>query len=875
LAVPSFNYLKGIVSVSTGLTLVCPVRGRLKAKARSADGLSPSEERLRVEAIRHLIRSGYPREHIRVEAVIKKFGNSGRNSFRADLAVLDIAVATLPNDDVDALLEHVIVLGEVKRDSNDAATATAYQVKPMLDFAGRDDCVALYWDNVEQRVYWKVQRNGRRVVRDGPLADLPGYGQRPGASRLTFDTIDPDKALLPVFKRVEDILHAASIGPNKRFNVMLQLLLAKLYDEHQHSASPDSPLTLQDFAALDVEPAAALSTFNDLLRHAVRYYRAFLPEPVAEKVSMPGDVLIDVARVLAPIKIVSMKQSVIQDFYMYFAKHIYKWDLAQYFTPTSVTDFVVSVLNPRFSEHIRDPACGSADFLTAAFRRGQHWPDYSSSVWGSDVSPEAVQVAVLNMILNGDGKTNIAREDSLAKIRANAETCDIVVCNPTFGTRITERDKTTLGSFDLGRLWEVTAGDDLVAMTDTLLPQQETGVLFAEVCTRLVRPGGRFAIVVPNGYLGNRSVRYLALREWLLRHCRISAIVGLPRFTFKTSGADVSASIMFCEKRAIPLSKSSDTEEYEFSVEVVDRVGMRVGDKRSEPIFKRDPNDGSFILDENDELIADSDFGVVLDRIRSSTASQHFDWLTEGLQAASEAAGWSVSISDVVHDRYRTLDPKKRSQKFALLRSEIMAVEHFMLRDIVDFIPEGIGPGGLAERPESGRLYRYVEISDVGIGTYRWSSLRGWELPSRARHFAQPGDFYLGSIWSSVKKWYLAGRNCADLVVTNGFHRVRLKPGKEDYITDLVVGLCSESYATQMRGLARGSDGLAEIPEDDAATVLLPRVLDETIRREMQPFVDQLLAGMTSVESKVAAMTAEGTLIVPTPPERPDHTALL
>ena len=149
-----------------------------------------------------------------------------------------------------------------------------------------------------------------------------------------------------------------------------------------------------------------------------------------------------------------MQQKVIQDFYMYFSKHIYKWDLAQYFTPTILTDFIVEVLNPRFGEHIKDPACGSADFLTAAFRRGQHWPDYANVVWGYDVSPEAVQVAVLNMILNGDGKTNIHREDSLAKIRSNGESCDIVICNPPFGKQITERNPTTLANFDLGYEWE-------------------------------------------------------------------------------------------------------------------------------------------------------------------------------------------------------------------------------------------------------------------------------------------------------------------------------------------------------------------------------------------------------------------------------------
>ena len=197
-----------------GLTLVCPVRGRLKAKARSKDGLSPTEEKYRVEAIKYLVAAGYPKENIRVESVLKKFGNSGRNSFRADLVVLDKPVNQVSTSDLDQLLEHVLVLGEVKRDSADAADAQSYQVRPMLDFATRDDCVALYWDDVQQRVYWIVRRAGRRTVHEGPLSDLPGYGHKPGAKQLTFETIDPDKPLLQVFERIEDVLHSASIGPS-------------------------------------------------------------------------------------------------------------------------------------------------------------------------------------------------------------------------------------------------------------------------------------------------------------------------------------------------------------------------------------------------------------------------------------------------------------------------------------------------------------------------------------------------------------------------------------------------------------------------------------------------------------------------------------
>jgi hypothetical protein len=81
------------------LTLRCPIRGVLKASAKSADGLTPSEEKLRIDAIRYLIGKGYPKDTIRVETVIKKFGEKGRNSFRADLAVLDIPVSMIAKGD--------------------------------------------------------------------------------------------------------------------------------------------------------------------------------------------------------------------------------------------------------------------------------------------------------------------------------------------------------------------------------------------------------------------------------------------------------------------------------------------------------------------------------------------------------------------------------------------------------------------------------------------------------------------------------------------------------------------------------------------------------------------------------------------------------
>ncbi len=435
--------------------LHCPIRGPLRASAKSADGLTPSEEARRIEAIQFLLKRKYPASHFKVEATIKRFGRGGRNSFRADLAVLDVPLANIAPKNVDQLLEHAVLLGEVKRDHADAEYAKETQVQPMLDFAHSDDAIALYWDDLGGRVYWREKKGRKRVDRDAPAPALPPFGAKPSVKPLTFADITPTESLLHAFRRIEDILHAAAIDPEARYGIMLQLLLAKLYDEHAHEARPSTSLTLQDFKALGMRPTNATTAVNRVLARAVAHYGKFLPRRVASKLPISGDTLLEAMEVLAPIKIIASSQEVIQTFYMHFATHLYKWDLAQFFTPITVCDFMASVLAPQFGEHIKDPACGSADFLVSAFRLGvQVDPNYAQCVWGADNSQNAVQVAVLNMLLNGDGKTNLALEDSLEKVDRDEGKFEMLICNPPFGTKITETRKPVLQKYDLGFEWQ-------------------------------------------------------------------------------------------------------------------------------------------------------------------------------------------------------------------------------------------------------------------------------------------------------------------------------------------------------------------------------------------------------------------------------------
>ena len=163
----------------------------------------------------------------------------------------------------------------------------------------------------------------------------------------------------------------------------------------------------------------------------------------------------------------------------------------------------------------------------------------------------------------------------------------------------------------------------------------------------------------------------------------------------------------------------------------------------------------------------------------------------------------------------------------------------------------------------------------MGRGKFDSVELMGWELPTRAKHFAERGDIFIGKIWGSVEKWCIIGDVNRHYVVTNGCHRFRLKDGKEDYLIDIVAYFSSESFAAQMRALARGSDGLDEVTEDDMLKIPLPKVHDEANRKLLRPFVENLLIGRQNLHAVISNMLGNGQLKIPITPKRPNHTVLV
>ena len=518
-------------------------------------------------------------------------------------------------------------------------------------------------------------------------------------------------------------------------------------------------------------------------------------------------------------------------------------------------------------EHVCDPACGSADFLVSALRAMPITPGRAVEfLTGVDNSRQAIQVSVLNMMLQGDGKTAIKEADSLKSHPQTRDSYDVVLCNPPFGTKIVEKRWEVLHNFDLGHTWRY--GDDgRLSKTDDVRKDQQTGILFAELCIKIAKPSGRVGIILPNGYLGNSSAEYVVLREWILRHARVVAVVAFPRFTFKRSGADVSASVVVLQRRETTLVYAADTEDYPIYFGMIESVGWQAGDKTANPVYLRDSETGSIVLDKDNNAILDSEFDKILDEYRRSPVADSYPWVLGDQKLPEGSQTEAISVKEIIGSGRLILDPKRYCAKYLGLRREILSRAHFTIDEVLERVEQD----GFV--PVVSEVYRYVEIEDIRCGSHDFKELRGWQLPGRAKLRANYRDVFVAHVWGCAGKWFVVSEGSDEqMVVTNGCTRFRVKPNGETLLVDLVAGLSSEVFSAQMRALATGSDGLAQVAPDDILRIALPKVTQNTERTKLRLLVEDLVAGDVNFGHAVRSVISDGW---PHPPPRKSHCVLV
>ena len=210
-----------------------------------------------------------------------------------------------------------------------------------------------------------------------------------------------------------------------------------------------------------------------------------------------------------------------------------------------------------------DPACGSGGFLIRVYdeisekirtselsanAKSDALDDLANrSLVGFDWEPRAARTCKMNMLIHGDGHAGVYQANALdldeiaEKVRARQRTntnalniedgtFDIVLTNPPFGSR--DDAKRILKHYSLGHG-----------------KSQKREVLMLERCIRLLKPGGRMAVVIPEGILSNKNDR--RIREYICRNCDVKAVIRLPQDAFKMSDGAACTSILYAIKKPV------------------------------------------------------------------------------------------------------------------------------------------------------------------------------------------------------------------------------------------------------------------------------------------------------------------------------------
>jgi len=209
----------------------------------------------------------------------------------------------------------------------------------------------------------------------------------------------------------------------------------------------------------------------------------------------------------------------------------------EFYTPRAVTAFMVNRIDPRPGEILFDPACGTGGFLTCSVR---HMRDrYVKKVQDEQKLQAALRavekkqlphmLCVTNMLLHGIEDPGFVRHDNtLARpyiSYTQSDRVDIVLTNPPFGGR---------------------EEDGIESNFPAHFRTRETADLFLALIIRLLKTGGRAAVVLPDGSLFGEGVK-TRLKEHLMEECNLHTIVRLPNSVFKPY-ASIGTNLLFFEK---------------------------------------------------------------------------------------------------------------------------------------------------------------------------------------------------------------------------------------------------------------------------------------------------------------------------------------
>ena len=397
----------------------------------------------------------------------------------------------------------------------------------------------------------------------------------------------------------------ANDSSDKAFEEIFKLIFIKLFDEVMSSTDADTianDMNRHHIALKDIDDsdfrvmefrAKEGDSLDDIYKNLSKLF-------TKAKTKWPGvfadDATLDMQKAtvkscvkeLQNVKLFNSNLEVVDDAFEHLVNQNQKEGMGQYFTPRYVIDMCVKMLNPQPDEKMIDTAAGSCGFpmhtifhvwkqlnpkafnlFTTRSRTQEELAYVQNNVFGIDFSEKSVRVGRMLNIIAGDGHTNVIELNSLdypswtksyisdrkwtAKYNEGFRKLEQLSANPT---ATTDTDKYGEFCFDILMANPPFAGDldnkeqleiyDLGHNANGKL-QNKVGrdILFIERNLKFLKPGGRMAVVLPQGRFNNTGDKLI--RDYIAERCRILAVVGLHGNVFKPH-TGTKTSVLFVQK---------------------------------------------------------------------------------------------------------------------------------------------------------------------------------------------------------------------------------------------------------------------------------------------------------------------------------------
>ncbi|HEQ0487421.1 TPA: N-6 DNA methylase [Streptococcus pyogenes] len=589
----------------------------VKCQVRNRDIKLTGEELVRQLYINKLRNTyKYPIEIMELEYSV----SFGREKKRADIVVFDKIATTSP---------YIIV--ELKKPKLKDGKE---QLKSYCNATGAPIGV---WTNGGKISFY--HRKDPNFFEDIP--DIPTFSEKLSdilSERWTIDDLIEKDKLITEKKSLKDLILEmedevlANAGVDV-FEEVFKLIFTKLYDEMESGRNKSRHLEFRNYGDTESELKEKI---QNLFNKAKEKWDGVFTED--SKILLSPSHLSVCVSSLQDVKLFNSNLDVVDDAFEYLMSKSSKGEKGQYFTPRYVIDMCVKMLNPQKTETMIDTASGSCGFpvhtifyvwkqilkekgieqshLFSSQEKPVECTDYvNSKVFAIDFDEKAVRVARTLNLIAGDGQTNVLHlntldyerwedrtknEDwidtyndgwkKLKKLRKvkNSDYAfdfDILMANPPFAGDI--KESRVISKYELGK-----------NSKGKYLSKVGRDILFIERNLNFLRPGGRMAIVLPQGRFNNSTDKYI--RDYIAENCRILAVVGLHGNVFKPH-TGTKTSVLFVQKWDEKLCPKKDDYPIFFAT-----MQEPSKDNSGDKIYVKDEN-GTPILDDHGHLIVEHD----------------------------------------------------------------------------------------------------------------------------------------------------------------------------------------------------------------------------------------------------------------------------